>query len=69
MPLKEQLRSIRPDVLVGYRLTSYAFMAANPHGKHGRVVYDLKGDFGLEPAAVRERFGFYFERFEIRADP
>ena len=25
-----------------------------PAGKHGRMVYDLRGDFGLEPAEVRE---------------
>jgi hypothetical protein len=27
------------------------------------VVYDLRGDFGLEPPEVRERFAFYLERF------
>ncbi len=45
-----------------------AYMAANPRGKHGRVVYNLKGDFGLDPAAVRERFGFYFDRFPVPVD-
>ena len=45
-----------------------AFMAENPRGKHGRVVYDLRGDFGIEPDALRERFAFYFERFPIRAE-
>jgi hypothetical protein len=40
----------------------------NPRGKHGQVVYDLRGDFGIEPAAVRERLGFYFERFAVRAE-
>jgi hypothetical protein len=44
------------------------YMAANPRAKHGRVVYDLRGDFGIDPAALRERFGFYFERFPIRAE-
>jgi hypothetical protein len=42
-----------------------AFMAANPRGKHGRLEYDLAGHFGLDPAAVRERFAFYFERFAV----
>jgi hypothetical protein len=47
-----------------------AFTAANPRGKHGQVVYDLHGDFGLEPAAVRDRFGFYFDRFPgVRPEP
>ncbi|MEE3328083.1 MAG: sulfotransferase [Myxococcota bacterium] len=43
-----------------------AFMAANPRGKHGRIVYDLKRDFGVDPEALRERFAFYFERFPVR---
>ncbi len=45
-----------------------AFMAANPRGKHGRIRYDLKADFGIDPATLRERFGFYFERFPIRVE-
>jgi hypothetical protein len=45
-----------------------AFMTANPRAKHGRVVYDLRGDFGVDPEALRERFAFYFERFPIRAE-
>ena len=27
------------------------------------MLYDLRGDFGLEPAVLRERFAFYFEAF------
>jgi hypothetical protein len=45
-----------------------AYMTAHPRGAHGRVVYDLPGDFGIDPAALRERFAFYFERFPIRAE-
>jgi hypothetical protein len=44
------------------------FMSENPRGKHGRIVYDLKGDFGVDPSALRERFDFYFDRFPIRAE-
>jgi hypothetical protein len=40
-----------------------AFMTENPRGKHGRLQYDLQGDFGLDPHAVRARFDYYFERF------
>ncbi len=50
------------------RASFEAFMAANPRGKHGRIVYDLTGDFGVEPDALRERFRFYFDRFPIRAE-
>jgi len=45
-----------------------AFMQANPRGKHGRIVYDLKGDFGIDPEALRRRFEFYFERFPIQVE-
>jgi len=34
-------------------------------GKHGRVVYDLREDFGAEPKRVREAFDFYLERFPV----
>jgi hypothetical protein len=45
-----------------------AFMDAHPRGRDGRVVYDLQGDFGVEPSALRERFAFYFERFPVRVE-
>lgn len=44
-----------------------AYLAENPRGKHGRIVYDLKADFGVDPDALRERFAFYFERFPVEA--
>ncbi len=44
------------------------YMHANPRGKHGRVVYDLEGDFGVDVAELRERFGFYYERFSVRPE-
>jgi hypothetical protein len=44
------------------------FATENPRGKSGRVVYDLKGDFGIDPAALRERFAFYYERFGVRSE-
>ena len=45
-----------------------SFVNENPRGKAGRVVYDLKGDFGIEPRELRERFKFYYERFGVRAE-
>lgn len=42
---------------------------ANKRGKHGQLAYDLRGDFGLDPAEIRKRFSFYFERFpEVRVE-
>lgn len=46
-----------------------AFMATHPRGRYGRVAYDLRGDFGLDPAAVRSRFGYYFDRFPVTEEP
>ncbi len=45
-----------------------AYMEEHPRGEHGQVVYDLQADFGLDPAEVRKRFAFYFERFAVRAE-
>ena len=44
------------------------FMADNPRGKHGRIAYDPRGQFGLDPDAIRARFGYYFERFPVVAE-
>jgi hypothetical protein len=44
-------------------------IADNKRGKHGQLGYDLRGDFDLDPAEIRERFSFYFERFpEVRIE-
>lgn len=46
-----------------------AYVASNPRGRDGSVAYDLRGDFHLDPAEVRERFAFYFEAFpQIRPE-
>jgi hypothetical protein len=45
-----------------------AYQAAHPRGKEGRVVYDLRGDFGTTPAEVRSRFGAYLDRFDVRIE-
>jgi hypothetical protein len=50
------------------RASLSAFMAANPRGKHGQVIYDLRGDFGLDPAEVRKPFADYVERFRVRVE-
>ncbi|MFA9566306.1 MAG: sulfotransferase, partial [Acidimicrobiales bacterium] len=40
------------------------YIEDNPRGQHGRLGYDLEGDFGLDPSAERARFDFYFDRFD-----
>jgi hypothetical protein len=45
-----------------------AYLRDHPRGKEGQVVYDLRRDFLAEPAAVREPFGFYLERFPVKTE-
>ncbi len=60
--------------VAGLTMTSKAraaldrYMQENPRGKHGRIVYDLEGDFGVDPAELRERFRFYYDRFPIQME-
>ena len=42
-------------------LTTY--LSGNPRSKDGRVGYDLRSDFGLDPGDLYERFAFYFDAF------
>ncbi len=44
------------------------YLGDNPRGKHGRIVYDLKADFGIERDELRTRFGFYFDRFPVKVE-
>jgi hypothetical protein len=44
------------------------FLEENPRGKHGRIVYNLQDDFGINPEKLRERFSFYFEQFPVQAE-
>jgi len=57
LPLTPQTRA---------RLQEY--LGAHPRGKAGQVLYDLQGDFGVDPAEVRERFRFYFDRFAVQQE-
>lgn len=45
-----------------------AYLGDNPRGKHGQLRYDLQGHFGRTPDEVRSRFGFYFDRFDVREE-
>jgi hypothetical protein len=33
---------------------------------YGRVVYDLKGQFGADPDELRESFNFYYDAFPVK---
>jgi len=44
------------------------YLDGNPRGKHGRIRYDLQRHFGVSADQLRERFGFYFDRFDVRPE-
>lgn len=50
------------------RAEQATFLEAHPRGKDGRVRYDLEGQFGAKPQDLRVRFGFYLDRFAVRAE-
>lgn len=60
--------------VAGFPMTSearaqmQAYIDAHPRGKEGQVVYDLREDFGAEPAALREAYRFYFDVFDVKLE-
>jgi hypothetical protein len=45
-----------------------AYVASHQRGHAGQVVYDLRRDFGTDPAELRAPFDFYLDRFAIREE-
>ncbi|MBH1997509.1 MAG: sulfotransferase [Sphingomonadaceae bacterium] len=41
------------------------YLDENPRHAQGRILYDLEGVFGVDIAALRERFAFYYNRFPV----
>ncbi|OBH54624.1 hypothetical protein A5685_12050 [Mycobacterium colombiense] len=44
------------------------YLDGNPRGKHGRIRYELQRHFGTSPEELRGRFGFYFDKFDVRPE-
>lgn len=44
------------------------YLEANPRGKQGQVVYDLRRDFAVTPEELRNPFGFYLDRHPVRIE-
>ncbi len=42
-----------------------AFMVEHPRGRHGGVLYDLQGDFHIDPTERREAMRDYTDRFAV----
>jgi hypothetical protein len=49
------------------RARMLAWAGAHRRGQHGEHRYALS-DWGLDPDAVRERYGFYLKHFDVRAE-
>ncbi len=45
-----------------------SYLADHPRDKEGRVRYDLRADFGVEPEVVREQFGFYHDAVAVQLE-
>jgi hypothetical protein len=44
------------------------YLDGNPRGKHGRIRYELQRHFGISADELRGRFGFYFDKFDVRPE-
>lgn len=55
---------VTPEARTGFD----GYLAENARHKHGRVHYDLAGQFGVDIAALRKRFSFYYDAFPVRQE-
>jgi hypothetical protein len=44
------------------------YLAGHERGRDGQVVYDVRRDFGADPAELRAPFGFYLDRFAVQEE-
>ena len=69
MPLLEELyRRGGVELTPKVRERFQQYLDGNPRGKHGRIRYDLQRHFGISADELRERFDFYFDRFDVRPE-
>jgi hypothetical protein len=55
---------LTPDARKGFQ----RYLTDNPRGKHGHIRYDLHRHFQRSADDIRSRFGFYFDRFDVRPE-
>ena len=44
------------------------YIETHPRGRHGKVVYDLEGDFGITRDAMYEVFANYMKAFPVQRE-
>jgi hypothetical protein len=69
MPVLERLyQHARVELPPKVRERFQRYLDGNPRGKHGRIRYDLQRHFGISADELRGRFGFYFDKFDVRPE-
>jgi len=53
------------DMTSGAESAMNAYLEMHTRDRHGQLEYRLEEDFGLDPAALKERFRFYYEKFDL----
>jgi hypothetical protein len=44
------------------------YLLEHPRGRDGRIAYDLRADFGVDPVVLGRRFAFYRDAFGVRSE-
>ncbi|WP_406813685.1 sulfotransferase family protein [Mycobacterium sp. M23085] len=69
MPVLERLyRCAGVDLPPKVQQRFQHYLDGNPRGKHGRIRYELERHFGASAEDLRSRFGFYFDKFDVRPE-
>ncbi|HLM96176.1 MAG TPA: sulfotransferase [Acidimicrobiales bacterium] len=50
------------------RMQIRSYVTDHPRNKEGQVVYDVRADFGVEPGAIRDVFGFYHDAIPVQVE-